>query len=116
MKPIVAASALLILLGSPVSADPWKDESGHSGWWREDQDFYEGRGRDYRREYRDSDGARDRHYRREHRRGDAYRRDYRRQYAYGREYKEEFWYDGCKIERKWERNGDYKEERKCERD
>jgi hypothetical protein len=36
-----------------------------------------------------------------------------REYAYRREYKEEFWDGNCKIERKWERNGDYKEERKC---
>lgn len=33
-----------------------------------------------------------------------------------REYKEEFWVGNCKIERKWERDGDYKEERKCKND
>lgn len=27
--------------------------------------------------------------------------------------KEEYWDGNCKVERKWERNGDYKEERKC---
>jgi hypothetical protein len=32
MKPIFAAIPLLILLGIPASADPWKDESGHSRW------------------------------------------------------------------------------------
>lgn len=31
------------------------------------------------------------------------------------EYKEEYWDGDCKIERKYERNGNYKEERKCER-
>ncbi|MFL5021368.1 MAG: hypothetical protein ACJ8DW_03830 [Microvirga sp.] len=31
----------------------------------------------------------------------------------GREYKEAFWDGRCKVERKWERNGEYKEERKC---
>jgi len=31
-----------------------------------------------------------------------------------KEYKEEFQDGNCKVERKWERNGDYKEERKCE--
>ncbi len=31
-----------------------------------------------------------------------------------RDYKEEFWVGNCKIERKWEANGSYKEERKCE--
>lgn len=29
------------------------------------------------------------------------------------EYKEEFRDGNCKVERKWERGGDYKEERKC---
>lgn len=31
----------------------------------------------------------------------------------GHERKEEFWDGNCKVERKWEKNGDYKEERKC---
>lgn len=30
-----------------------------------------------------------------------------------REYKEEFWEGNCKVERKLEKNGEYKEERKC---
>ncbi|AEG93276.1 glycine zipper 2TM domain-containing protein [Ramlibacter tataouinensis] len=30
-----------------------------------------------------------------------------------KEHKEEFWEGNCKIERKWEKNGDFKEERKC---
>ncbi|MBB5211198.1 glycine zipper 2TM domain-containing protein [Microbulbifer hydrolyticus] len=29
------------------------------------------------------------------------------------EYKEEYWDGNCKVERKWKRNGDYEEERKC---
>lgn len=41
-----------------------------------------------------------------------YRDDDRRDYA--REYKEEFRTNGCKVERKWERDGDYKEEIKCD--
>jgi hypothetical protein len=32
---------------------------------------------------------------------------------YAREYKEEFRRGDCKIERKWERSGEYKEEIKC---
>jgi hypothetical protein len=38
-----------------------------------------------------------------------------RRYGRGeaREYKEEFRDGNCKIERKWEKNGDYKEEVKC---
>lgn len=30
------------------------------------------------------------------------------------EYKEEYWDGNCKVERKMEKNGNYKEERKCE--
>ncbi|MFC0250784.1 hypothetical protein [Massilia consociata] len=30
-----------------------------------------------------------------------------------REHKQEFWDGNCKVERKWEKNGGYKEERKC---
>lgn len=30
--------------------------------------------------------------------------------------KEEYWDGNCKVERKWERDGDYKEERKCKGD
>jgi len=63
------------MLGGPVLADPWKDESGKGRWGHE--------GRGYR----------------------AYNMD--------REYKQEYRQGNCKIERKWERNGEYKEERKC---
>ncbi len=31
-----------------------------------------------------------------------------------REHKEEFWVGACKIEREWKKNGDFKEERKCD--
>jgi surface antigen len=34
-------------------------------------------------------------------------------HAYGHERKEEFWQGDCKIKRKWEKDGEYKEERKC---
>lgn len=40
----------------------------------------------------------------------------RRGHAYGHERKEEYRDGNCKIERKWEKNGDYKEERKCKGD
>lgn len=30
-----------------------------------------------------------------------------------RDYKEEYWDGNCKVERKFKKNGDYKEERKC---
>jgi hypothetical protein len=38
---------------------------------------------------------------------------YGRSYNEAREYKQEFYRGPCKIERKWERNGEYKEETKC---
>jgi len=45
-------------------------------------------------------------------RGDyGYGGGYRHHYA--REYKQEFRRGGCKVERKWERGGEYKEEIKC---
>ncbi|MNK72488.1 hypothetical protein D3C87_919630 [compost metagenome] len=31
----------------------------------------------------------------------------------GGEYKEKYWDGACKVERKWKRNGDYSEKRKC---
>jgi hypothetical protein len=40
-------------------------------------------------------------------------RGYYRSYNYDRDYKQEFYRGPCKIERKWERNGEYKEETKC---
>ena len=36
-------------------------------------------------------------------------------YHGGGEYQEEFWDGHCKVERKWEKGGEYKEERKCAR-
>ena len=36
-----------------------------------------------------------------------------RAYNMDREYKQEFRQGNCKVERKWERSGDYKEEVKC---
>ena len=34
----------------------------------------------------------------------------------GGEYKEKYWDGACKVERKWKRNGDYSEKRKCRDD
>lgn len=46
--------------------------------------------------------------------GRYYERDYGRHDGRDRgEYKEEYWDGACKVERKYKRNGDYKEERKC---
>ena len=81
---LIAICAATILSG-PAFADPWKDESGKGRWG------YEGRGYEGR-------GYEGRGYR-------AYNMD--------REYKEEYRRGNCKIERKWERDGGYKEETKC---
>ena len=40
-------------------------------------------------------------------------RRYDRSYGYDRGYKQEYRQGNCKIERKWERDGGYKEETKC---
>ncbi|ADP14378.1 membrane protein 2 [Achromobacter xylosoxidans A8] len=37
-------------------------------------------------------------------------------HRHGREYKEQYWDGACKVERKWKRNGDYQEKRKCRDD
>ena len=48
-----------------------------------------------------------------------YRADGRRDYRVevnDDEYKEEFRAGNCSVEREWERNGDYREERECDHD
>ncbi|WMD18328.1 hypothetical protein RAS12_16955 [Achromobacter seleniivolatilans] len=40
----------------------------------------------------------------------------RHQHRHGREYKEKYWDGACKVERKWKRNGEYQEKRKCRDD
>lgn len=84
---LIAVCAATILSG-PALADPWKDESGKGRW-------SEGRG-GYAESRRYGEG-----------RGGygAYNMD--------RDYKEEYRRGNCKIERKWERDGGYKEETKC---
>ena len=37
----------------------------------------------------------------------------RHHHHHKREHKEEYWDGQCKIERKWKKNGEYKEKRKC---
>jgi hypothetical protein len=46
---------------------------------------------------------------------DQGRRDYRVE-VNDDEYKEEFRVGHCKVEREWERDGDYREERECDHD
>ncbi len=91
MKVVGWTAALsLILVGSAgsASADPDKDESGRGRWRGGYERSYDGPGRGY---------------------GYGYERPRRERRAFKEEYD-----DGrCKVERKWERNGEYKEERKC---
>lgn len=35
-------------------------------------------------------------------------------YRYEREYKEEYWDGNCEVKREYKKDGEYKEERKCE--
>jgi hypothetical protein len=85
---VIGLTAVLILVGSAgsASADPWKDESGKGRW---------------RGGYERSDDGPSRGYR--------YERPRRERRAFTQEYD-----DGrCKVERKLERSGEYKEEVKC---
>lgn len=86
MKTLRIILMALAPLALPLAAqaDPGKDESGHG----------KGRGHD-RREYRDDHGH-----------GKAHKHG-------PREYKEEYTDGNCKVKRKLEKNGEYKEERKC---
>jgi len=43
----------------------------------------------------------------------SYDRGPYRAYNYDREYKQEYYRGPCKIERKWGKHGEYKEETKC---
>jgi hypothetical protein len=85
MKIIGIAALSLVLASSfgAAGADPWKDESGH------------GRGR----------GEWSRHWDRA--------RHWDRDRYEARERKVEYDDGRCKVERKWGKGGEYKEERKC---
>jgi hypothetical protein len=87
MKVLGWTAALsLILMGwaGSASADPWKDESGNGRWRSGYERSYDGPRRGY---------------------GYGYERPRRERRAF----KQEFDDGRCKVERKWERNGEYKE-------
>jgi hypothetical protein len=87
---VLGWTAVLILVGwaGSATADPDKDESGKGRWRGGYERSYDGPGRGY---------------------GYGYERPRRERRAFKEEYD-----DGrCKVERKWERNGEYKEERRC---
>ena len=117
MRFAIAAVCALTLLAGPALADPHKDESGKGRWGddRGHREFNMERGPDRDRGYNRGRGFdRDREYNRdrEYSRDRGYDRG-RGSYGMDRERKQEFWDGNCKVERKWERNGEYKEERKC---
>ena len=87
MKATVALVALLVLLGSPASANPWELEHGNAGW--SDGPTYVDHG-----PYDHAEG-------------------YKGHPTLFGGYEEEFWDGDCKIEREWEGDGDYREEREC---
>jgi opacity protein-like surface antigen len=88
MKQVLAVLAAFTLLGSPAfAADPWNGENGDRSSWEGDWD---------------EDHA-----------SYGYPQEYRRYYAFGA-LVEEFRDGDCEIERRWEEDGDYKEERDCD--
>ncbi len=93
MKIKIFAAALALALTSAASADPWKDESGHS------RRGYERSHRDYGR-----DGYR------EQTRYDYYGNPQRS--SYRQEGKQKYFDGRCKVERKIKK-GEWEEKRKC---
>jgi hypothetical protein len=91
MKATVIVLALMLALSSSASANPLELEHGNSGW---------------------GDGAWnnvDDHGPYGHAQG------YEGHPTLFGGYEEEFWDGDCKIEREWEGDGDYREERECHR-
>ncbi len=89
MKSIVAVLALLVVMSGSATANPWVLDGGDGGWWNGDWRFDEDHG-PYRQD-----------------------RGYRGHPTLFGGYEEEIWDGDCKIERKWEGDGDYREEREC---
>jgi hypothetical protein len=89
MKALAVLATLLIFLSSPASANPWEVQGGHDGWGNENWTDGEEHG-----PYYDSQG-------------------YEGHPTLFGGYEEEIWDGNCKIEREWEGDGDYREEREC---
>ena len=90
MKHVFNTLILLALLATPaVAADSWNEGDGDGGWFGGDWD--------------EGDGAA------------GYPVEYRR-YRWFDGYVEEFRDGNCKVERRWEGDGDYREERECDGD
>jgi hypothetical protein len=90
MKTIVTVAALLVALGGPVSANPPSGTpNGNVGWW--DPAWNTG---EYHGPYRHVQG-------------------YEGHPTLFGGYEEKFWIGDCRIERKWDHDGEYREEREC---
>jgi hypothetical protein len=89
MKTIVAVLTVLVVMSSPASANPWELEGGDGGWWGGDWRIDEDHG-----PYGEDRG-------------------YRGHPTLFGGYEDEIWDGDCKIEREWEGDGDYREEREC---
>jgi hypothetical protein len=90
MKNIVAILVLLVVMSGSASANPWVLDDGNGGWWNGDWRFDEDRG-PYGQD-----------------------RGYRGHPTLFGGYEEEIWDGDCRIEREWEGDGDYREERECD--
>ena len=90
MKRTAAAIALLVVLGSPAFANPpWDVQHGYHGWWNPGWHSGEHHG-----PYHNVQGTKG------------------HPTLFGG-YEEKFWVGDCRIERKWEHDGEYREEREC---
>ena len=89
MRPIPAVAALLVVLGGPAySADPpWSIVGGYNGG-------PVGNNGEHHGPYRNVQG-------------------YEGHPSLFGGYEEKFWVGDCRIERKWEHDGRYREEREC---
>ena len=89
MKTIVAITAVLVVMSNPALANPWGPRAGYGGWSNEDWQVHEDQG-PYHQD-----------------------RGYRGHPTLFGGYEEEIWDGDCRIEREWEGDGDYREEREC---
>jgi hypothetical protein len=93
MKVVVVVAALLLAWNSPAFADQWQPENGYGdgGWWNWNWNNDEDHG-----PYRHAEG-------------------YEGHPTLFGGYEEKIWDGRCRIERKWEGDGEYREERECHR-
>lgn len=95
MRATLFVAALFVMLNTPASANPWP-QPNYGGWWN---------GGSYNNDY-------DEPFQEDH-------GPYQRSQGYEGHrtlfggYEEKLWDGNCKIERHWEADGDYREQREC---